>query len=108
MVQIKRGTFYNTVRVAKQYCTVHHKTVHVTKRYILILYYECTKSSISGTFIWCVTQLVVSRTQQNFINPWISWVFILIQPNLEYGWSNTTQLHQSWPIKGVYPNLTKP
>jgi hypothetical protein len=93
---LQNSTCFKTVRVTQR-CMFkkrsNYKKVCFKKRYMLqdgisqygtcyytahfIVYCECTKPSISRTFIWCVTQLVVIRTQQNSTNPWISWVFVL-------------------------------
>jgi hypothetical protein len=37
---------------------------------------------------------MVIQTQQNSTKSWISWAFAPAQPNIGYGQSNTTELHQ--------------
>jgi hypothetical protein len=93
------GTCYKTIRVTKRYVLQNgtcHKMVHVTKRYVSQNKRYVTKRFIllNGTFLHCpmnalthglaghlskrkLTLDIVSQTQHNSTNPWISWAFVL-------------------------------
>ncbi len=109
---LPKGACYKTIRVTKRYMLQNnmckttvgitkwftYKTICVTKWYItkqymllnytlFILYYECTKPRIIGTFVW--PNLILPNPliggilymygvwHKNSTNPWISWAFVL-------------------------------